>query len=92
VRGHRRCPGLHVIPGFHNPKVLDAVVVGPQSIPFSMYFNMDKAVVPFFLITCMPTLFVAKPLYKSGQGRLGNIGSCGTRAVTSGCCVGRAEN
>lgn len=58
---------LHVIPGFHNPKVLDAVVVGPQSIPFSMYFNMDKAVVPFFLITCMPTLFVAKPLYKAGK-------------------------
>ncbi len=58
---------LHAIPGFHNPKVLDAVVVGPQSIPFSMYFNMDKAVVPFFLITCMPTLFVAKPLYKAGK-------------------------
>lgn len=58
---------LHVIPGFHNPKVLDAVVVGPQSMPFSMYFNMDKAVVPFFLITCMPTLFVAKPLYKAGK-------------------------
>lgn len=50
----------------HDPKVLDAVVVGPQSIPFSMYFNMDKAVVPF-LITCMPTLFVAKPLYKIGK-------------------------
>ncbi|MCK7257107.1 CPBP family intramembrane metalloprotease [Enterobacter asburiae] len=58
---------MHVLPGFHNPKVLDAVVVGPQSIPFSMYFNMDKAVVPFFLITCMPTLFVAKPLYKIGK-------------------------
>ena len=58
---------MHVLPGFHNPKVLDAVVVGPQSIPFSMYFNMDKAVVPFFLITCMPTLFVAKPLYKMGK-------------------------
>lgn len=55
---------LHAIPGFHNPKVLDGVVVGPQSKPFSMYFNMDKALVPFFLITCMPTLFVATPSIK----------------------------
>jgi membrane protease YdiL (CAAX protease family) len=58
---------LHAIPGFHNPKVLDGVVVGPQSKPFSMYFNMDKALVPFFLITCMPTLFVATPLCKAGR-------------------------
>lgn len=58
---------LHAIPGFHNPKVLDGVVAGPQSKPFSMYFNMDKALVPFFLITCMPTLFVATPLYKAGR-------------------------
>lgn len=62
---------LHAIPGFHNPKVLDAVVVGPQSIPFTMYFNMDKAVVPFILMMCMPTLFVAKPLYKAGKAGWG---------------------
>lgn len=62
---------LHAIPGFHNPKVLDAVVIGPQSIPFTMYFNMDKAVVPFILMTCMPTLFVAKPLYNAGKAGWG---------------------
>lgn len=48
---------LHVLPGFHNLKVLDALKAGPESAPFSMYFNFDKALIPFLLIICIKTLF-----------------------------------
>ncbi|KLU15174.1 MULTISPECIES: CPBP family intramembrane glutamic endopeptidase [Xenorhabdus] len=53
---------VHYIPGFHNLKYLDKVQAGPFSAPFSMYFNFDKALLPFILICCMPTLFIRKPL------------------------------
>lgn len=48
---------LHLIPGFHNLKVLDDVKVGPQSVPFTMYYNFDKALVPFVLLICLKSLF-----------------------------------
>ncbi|MGY2795994.1 uncharacterized protein ACVWV0_000170 [Ewingella americana] len=50
---------LHLIPGFHNLKVLDGVKVGPESAPFSMYYNFDKALVPFVLLICLKSLFSA---------------------------------
>ncbi|WP_227734446.1 CPBP family intramembrane glutamic endopeptidase [Yersinia proxima] len=51
---------LHLIPGFNNLKVLDRVKIGPLSAAFTMYYNLDKALVPFILLACLPTLFVAK--------------------------------
>ncbi|SNY58793.1 CPBP family intramembrane glutamic endopeptidase [Enterobacter sp. CC120223-11] len=48
---------LHLIPGFHNLKVLDGVRAGPESAPFSMYYNFDKALVPFALLICLKSLF-----------------------------------
>ncbi|MEB2307294.1 CPBP family intramembrane glutamic endopeptidase [Citrobacter braakii] len=49
---------LHVIPGFHNVKILDNVRAGPESSPFSMYYNFDKALIPFVLLICMESLFI----------------------------------
>ncbi|KML19420.1 CAAX protease [Leclercia adecarboxylata] len=48
---------LHLIPGFHNIRVLDGVRIGPESAPFTMYYNFDKALVPFVLLICMKSLF-----------------------------------
>ncbi|MBC8946454.1 MULTISPECIES: CPBP family intramembrane glutamic endopeptidase [Xenorhabdus] len=53
---------IHHIPGFHNLKYLDKVQVGPLSAPFSMYFNFDKALIPFILLCCMPSLFRRNPV------------------------------
>ncbi|MGM3190008.1 lysostaphin resistance A-like protein [Dickeya dadantii subsp. dieffenbachiae] len=58
---------LHLAPGFDNPKVLDNVFVGPQSAAFSMYFNLDKALIPFVLLACMPTLFSSSPVRSPGK-------------------------
>ena len=48
---------VHLVPGFNNPKILDGVKAGPLSAPFSMYFNFDKALLPFILLAACPTLF-----------------------------------
>ena len=58
---------LHAIPGFHNLKVLDSVSVGAASSPFTMYYNFDKALVPFMLLVCLKSLFVTKPAYQPAK-------------------------
>lgn len=54
---------MHLVPGFNNLKVLDSVIVGPQSAPFTMYYNLDKAIIPFLLLMCLPTLFQTKAVH-----------------------------
>ncbi|WP_199769586.1 CPBP family intramembrane glutamic endopeptidase [Helicobacter pametensis] len=51
---------FHYLPGFANPKILDKVLVSDQSAPFSMYFNLDKALIPFVLCVLTSSLFVQK--------------------------------
>jgi uncharacterized protein len=63
---------LHLVPGFNNLKVLDKVAVGPLSAPFSMYYNLDKALIPFILLACLPTLFISRQ--HPSMSRLGWIG------------------
>lgn len=53
---------LHLMPGFHNPKILDLVKAGPESAPFTLYFNFDKALTPFVLLICTGSLFVRETL------------------------------
>ncbi|MEX3071186.1 lysostaphin resistance A-like protein [Vibrio alginolyticus] len=47
---------LHLMPGFNNLKVLDKVVSGSQSLPFSMYLNLDKPLAFFALLFANPKL------------------------------------
>ena len=46
------CAGLflHVMPGFANPRVLDAVVLGPDSTPYTKYLNVDKGIAGVLLL------------------------------------------
>ncbi|EAB2297562.1 CPBP family intramembrane metalloprotease [Salmonella enterica] len=48
---------LHIIPGFHSLRVLDGIRMGTESTPFTMYYNFDKALVPFVLLICLKSLF-----------------------------------
>lgn len=47
---------LHMIPGFNNLLIVSGERAGPQSAPFSFYYNLDKALIPFLLLACLPTL------------------------------------
>ncbi|QXO18694.1 CPBP family intramembrane glutamic endopeptidase [Vibrio ostreae] len=40
---------LHSVPGFNNILVLDKVHTGPDSLPFTLYLNLDKPLVFFAL-------------------------------------------
>ncbi|TCV91905.1 CPBP family intramembrane glutamic endopeptidase [Biostraticola tofi] len=52
---------MHFIPGFNNVIMLDQVQAGPNSLPFTLYFNLDKALLPFILLAALHTLFKTKP-------------------------------
>ncbi|CDG47305.1 CAAX protease self-immunity family protein [Serratia symbiotica SCt-VLC] len=60
---------LHLVPGIHNPLMINGEKTGPLSPPFTLYYHFDKALVPFLLFACLPTLFSAD----SGQ-RVGKAG------------------
>jgi len=47
---------LHLIPGFNNQLVVSGVKTGPESAPFSFWYNLDKTLIPFLLLGCLPTL------------------------------------
>ncbi len=49
--------GAHILPGFHNLKVLDTVLVSTDGLPFTMYLNLDKTLVALGLLGwCIPRL------------------------------------
>ena len=41
---------VHVLPGFHNPKVFDAERLTPDALPFTQYLNFDKGTAGLFLL------------------------------------------
>ena len=49
--------GAHLLPGFQNLKVLDAMAVSADGLPFTMYLNLDKTLVALGLLGwCIPRL------------------------------------
>lgn len=58
---------LHLAPGFNNAPVVIKQQAGPLSAPFTFYYNLDKALVPFVLLACLPGLThapAAKPRWR----------------------------
>jgi len=41
---------VHAMPGFANPRVIDAVRFTPDAVPFSLYVNFDKTLVALALL------------------------------------------
>lgn len=46
----------HLFPGFHNLIVLDQVISGPESKPYSLILNLDKPLIIFAFILLMPSM------------------------------------
>lgn len=51
----------HWLPGFHNPLVVGPERLAPDAVPFSMYLNLDKPLVGFWLILVWPHLQMSLP-------------------------------
>ncbi|KOQ99684.1 CPBP family intramembrane glutamic endopeptidase [Pluralibacter gergoviae] len=67
---------VHQLPGFHNLKVLDGVRAGPLSAPFTMYYNIDKALVPFVAFMVISTLFTDGKKHPVAAWRWGVLALC----------------
>ncbi|MEO9576761.1 MAG: CPBP family intramembrane glutamic endopeptidase [Tateyamaria sp.] len=51
---------LHLLPGAHNPLILDQVQAGPESRPFTMYINLDKPMIVFAVVLAWPAMLTAR--------------------------------
>lgn len=47
---------IHIYPGINNLLVLDKVISGPLSRPFTLYFNIDKPMLIFALLILVPNI------------------------------------
>lgn len=45
---------LHWLPGFHGAKVIDKAVLSAGALPFSLYLNLDKPLIGFWLLLACP--------------------------------------
>lgn len=45
---------MHWLPGFHNLRVIDNVKLTADAAPFTMYLNLDKPLVGFWLLLTLP--------------------------------------
>ena len=42
--------GMHTLPGFHNPLVVEQVKLAPDSLAYSLRFNLDKPLIGLFIL------------------------------------------
>src|SRR5262245_49825109 len=50
----------HVVPGFHNVLIVKDAVLSPGAVPYTLYFNFDKAFVGLFLLAFGPPLLSSR--------------------------------
>ena len=60
---------LHWFPGFHNPLIYGPASITPDAAPYTMYWNLDKPLMGFWLLLTIPWLRPAhslRPLLAGG--------------------------
>jgi membrane protease YdiL (CAAX protease family) len=63
--------GAHLFPGFDNLKVVDAVRVSEDGIPFTLHLNFDKTLIGIFILGSMPNLIRTGADWKELLGTIG---------------------
>jgi len=51
----------HIVPGFHNPKIIDNIIISEGGIPYSRYLNFDKTLVGLFVLGFTVKNLLSKP-------------------------------
>ncbi|MBR8299469.1 CPBP family intramembrane metalloprotease [Burkholderia dolosa] len=74
---------LHLLPGFHNPRVIEPTRFTPDAVPFTMYLNFDKPLVGLWLLWVLP--WVVPDVAPSRALRTGVVAAVATAAV---CLIG----
>lgn len=60
---------LHGLYGFQGAKVIDKVVFSDGALPFSMYLNLDKPLIGFWILLACPWILSLR-----GRGLLPSLG------------------
>lgn len=75
----------HWLPGFFSSRVIAAVRFTPESAPFSMYLNLDKPLIGFWIALACPWAFcvvtLRRSLIVSSVALPVTVGACLTSAV-----------
>lgn len=79
---------LHWLPGFHNPRVIGPERFTPDAVPFTMYLNLDKPLIGFWLLFVLPWIRPRHTLPASLAAGLGGlliaVAACLSAAVLLG--------
>ncbi|KVX63239.1 type II CAAX prenyl endopeptidase Rce1 family protein [Burkholderia stagnalis] len=70
---------LHLLPGFHNPRVIEPTRFTPDAAPFTMYLNLDKPLVGLWLLWVLP--WVHPHVALSRAWRTGVVAALATSAA-----------
>ncbi|WP_241052807.1 CPBP family intramembrane glutamic endopeptidase [Achromobacter xylosoxidans] len=75
---------LHWLPGFHNPLVIPRAALTPDAVPFSMYLNLDKPLVAFWVV------LAAAPAMAGAGARATLLAALAACAAAIVACLGLA--
>lgn len=79
---------IHWLPGFYSERVIAAQRFSPAAAPFSMYLNLDKPLIGFWILLVCPWLLPAIPIRQALKtavlALLGTSAVCMTLAVLLG--------
>ncbi|WP_050478717.1 CPBP family intramembrane glutamic endopeptidase [Herbaspirillum rhizosphaerae] len=75
---------LHLFPGFHNPKVFGPERITADAVPFTMYLNLDKPLVGFWLVLLFPWIRPSRDL------RAALIAGVSTALIATAACMALA--
>lgn len=76
---------VHALPGFHNPKIFDAVRFTADAVPFTQYMNFDKGAVGLLLLA-----FFCRRANAASAPRLGSAALIGLAGAALTLGVGMA--
>ncbi|RQR56243.1 CPBP family intramembrane metalloprotease [Burkholderia sp. Bp9126] len=74
---------LHLLPGFHNPRVIDPTRFTPDAVPFTMYLNLDKPLVGLWLLWVLPWVHPRVALSRAWR-----TGAVAAFATSAACLAG----
>ena len=72
---------MHWLPGFHNPRVIGPERFTPDAVPFTMYLNLDKPLIGFWLLLVLPWV---RPQHEL---RASSISGIGGLLITAAACL-----
>lgn len=82
---------LHLFPGFYNHNVWDKVRITADAVPFTMFLNLDKPLIAFWLLFLLAWIRPARPLHvalvRGAQGALAVTIVCISLAMALGLII-----